>query len=102
MHLPSRPMATWRTLDEAAVQVGVSRRTLQRWIAERRIHAYRIAGDRRAWVDLDEVHELRTPRPRRPGPEAAPAETGLTGLTGEVLAEIESTEPKGEATEEGG
>lgn len=102
MHLPSRPMATWRTLDEAAVQVGVSRRTLQRWIAERRIYAYRIAGDRRAWVDLDEIRELRKPRPRLPGPGGAATETGLAELPGENLAERDSTELHGEATEEGG
>lgn len=101
MPLPSRPMATWRTLDEAAVQVGVSRRTLQRWIADRRIHAYRIAGDRRAWVDLDEVRELRKPRPRLPESEGAHAETGLAQPSGEVLAEPESPEPQGEATSEG-
>lgn len=57
-------MATWRTLDEAANQVGISRRTLQRWISERRIHSYTIAGDRRSWVDLDEVRKLRVPRPK--------------------------------------
>lgn len=106
MLLLSRPMATWRTLDDAASQVGVSRRTLQRWISERRIRAYSIAGDRRAWVDLDEIRALREPRPRMPQPQAGRAEkgapdTGSAGSAGEAAAQVEATEAEGEGTGEG-
>jgi excisionase family DNA binding protein len=64
------PMATWRTLDDAAAQLKIGRRTLTQWISDGKIKAYTIAGDRRRWVDLDEIKELRTPKPiERPPPK---------------------------------
>jgi excisionase family DNA binding protein len=49
-------------LDEAAGRTGVSRRTLERWLSERRIKRYRIAGDKRVFVDPAEIERLREPR----------------------------------------
>lgn len=89
MEVPCRPMATWRTLDEAANQVGISRRTLQRWISEGRVHSYTIAGDRRTWVDLDEVRKLRIPRPK-----ARPLQSGDDALS-EDLVDIQLDESPG-------
>lgn len=63
MALAFVPVTTWRSLDEAAKQSGISRRTLTRWIGEKRLTAYRIAGDRHRFVDLDEIKQLRKPRP---------------------------------------
>lgn len=57
------PMASWRFLDEAALETGVSRRTLNRWIATGLIQVYRVPGDRRRMVDLDDVRKLRQPKP---------------------------------------
>jgi excisionase family DNA binding protein len=57
-------MATWRTLDVAAEQISVSRRTIERWIAQGRIKSYNIAGDRHTYVDLDEIRKLREPKER--------------------------------------
>ena len=59
-------MPTWRSLDDAASQTGISRRTLTRWIGQGRLRAYSIAGDRRRYVDLDEIRKLREPRPIEP------------------------------------
>jgi excisionase family DNA binding protein len=63
MDLAFVPVATWRSLDEAARQTGISRRTLNRWLSEGKLTPYRIAGDRRRFVDLDEVKRLRKPQP---------------------------------------
>ena len=54
-------------LDEAAKRIGVSRRTLQRWLAEGRIKRFRVAGDRRVFVDPEEIERLREPREEPPG-----------------------------------
>jgi excisionase family DNA binding protein len=61
-------MPTLKTLDEAARLSGVSRRLLQKWVGEGRLTAYRIAGDRHRYVDLDEVKRLRKPE-RLPPPD---------------------------------
>lgn len=63
MALAFMPVTTWRSLNDAAKQSGISRRTLTRWISEKRLTAYRIAGDRRRFVDLDEIKQLRKPKP---------------------------------------
>ena len=63
MAIASRLVPTWRTLDEAAAQTGISRRTLTRWISEGRFRAYSRAGDRRRFVDLDDIRKLQELRP---------------------------------------
>jgi excisionase family DNA binding protein len=66
-------MATWRHLDDAAREEGVSRRTLNRWIEQGRLRVYRVPGDRRRMVDLDEIKKLRRPEPvKRPEPPPEP------------------------------
>jgi excisionase family DNA binding protein len=57
----SAQMPSLRSLDEAAQDVGVSRRLLQRWISEGKLQAYRIAGDRRRFVDIEQLNRLRKP-----------------------------------------
>lgn len=59
-------MPSLRSLDDAAREVGVSRRLLQRWISEGKLQAYRIAGDRRRFIDIDQLNRLRKPE-RLPG-----------------------------------
>jgi excisionase family DNA binding protein len=56
---------TWRSLDDAAQQTGISRRTLTRWISEGKLTAYSRAGDRRRYVDLDHIRKLQELRPLR-------------------------------------
>ncbi len=63
MAIASRLMPTWRSLEEAAKQTGVSRRTLTRWISDGRLRAYSRAGDRRRFVDLDDLRKLLELRP---------------------------------------
>jgi len=63
---------TLKSLDEAAEITGVPRRTLQRWLEEGKLTPWTIEGDRRRFVDLDEIKALREPRPeprRAPEPE---------------------------------
>jgi excisionase family DNA binding protein len=55
-------MSTIKSLDEAARASGVSRRLIQKWLGEKRLTAYSIAGDRRRFVDVDEIKKLREPR----------------------------------------
>jgi predicted site-specific integrase-resolvase len=59
-------MPTWRSLDAAAKQSGVSRRTLQRWVQQGRLTPYTIAGDPKMYLDLDQIKKLREPKPREP------------------------------------
>ena len=63
MAIASRLVPTWRTLDDAARQTGISRRTLTRWVSEHKLRAYSRAGDRRRYVDLDDLHKLQQLRP---------------------------------------
>ena len=56
------PVPTWRTMDEAAKQSKVSRRTITRWVTAGLIRVYRVEGDRRRYVDLDEIRKMRQPR----------------------------------------
>jgi excisionase family DNA binding protein len=56
-------MPSVKALDEAAQLVGVPRRTLQRWLGQGKLTANRIEGDRRRFVDVDEIKRLREPRP---------------------------------------
>jgi excisionase family DNA binding protein len=46
------------TTEEAADEVGVSRQTLQTWIAEDKIQAPRLVGTTRIWTEA-QVAELR-------------------------------------------
>jgi excisionase family DNA binding protein len=67
MALRSSPMPRWRTLNDAARETGISRRTLNRLISRGELRVYTVVGDRRHYVDLDEVEKLKEPRPKEPG-----------------------------------
>ncbi len=57
------PMSRIKPLDEAARLSRVGRRTIQRWLGEGRLTPFRIAGDKRRYVDVDEITKLRHPEP---------------------------------------
>jgi DNA-binding transcriptional MerR regulator len=59
-------MPRWRPLVDAACEFELHPRTLQRWAKQGLIRTYRVMGDRRAWVDLDEIEKLREPQPKPP------------------------------------
>jgi DNA-binding transcriptional MerR regulator len=61
--LPSESVPTWRSLNDASRQTKISKRTLQRWIARGLLRRYRIMGDPKAYVDLDEIKKLREIQP---------------------------------------
>ncbi len=46
-------------MDDAASQTGIGRRTLTRWVSDGKLRAYRRAGDRRRYVDLDDIKQLQ-------------------------------------------
>lgn len=71
-------MPTWRSLDDAAKQSGVSRRTLQRWVQQGRLTPYTIAGDPKMYLDLDQIRKLREPKPRPP--KQPPSDSPAAGL----------------------
>ncbi|MHB8589809.1 MAG: excisionase family DNA-binding protein [Candidatus Dormibacteraceae bacterium] len=62
MALASPVIPAVKTIDEAARHLKLSRRTIQRWLTEGKLTAYRIEGDRRRYVDPDEIRRLREPR----------------------------------------
>jgi excisionase family DNA binding protein len=45
----------WITVNQAVARVGVTERTLRRWLAEGLLKAYRPAGGRRVLIALDEL-----------------------------------------------
>jgi len=68
-------MPTLKTLDEVAQlripvtgrgSLRVSRRLLQQWLQQGKLKGWRIEGDKRRFVDLDEVKKLMQPRPITP------------------------------------
>ncbi len=50
-------------MDEAARQGGLGRRTLTRWVSEGKLRAYYAPGDRKRYVDMDEIAKARERRP---------------------------------------
>jgi excisionase family DNA binding protein len=54
---------TLSSIDEAAGALKIGRRTIQRWISEAKLTGYRIEGDKRRYVDLEEIRRLREPQP---------------------------------------
>jgi len=72
-------MPTLKTLDEVAKlsipvagrgSLRVSRRLLQQWLQQGKLKGWRIEGDKRRFVDLDEVKKLMQPRPVSPKAKA--------------------------------
>lgn len=63
MAVASRLMPTWRTMDDAARDSGISRRTLTQWVSDGKLRAYRRAGDRKRYVDLDDIKQLQKLQP---------------------------------------
>jgi len=54
------------TTNEAASAIGVSRQTLQTWIADGKVKVPKMIGNTRVWTE-SEVKELRrVPRERKP------------------------------------
>jgi len=56
-------MPTLRSLDDAAKQAKVSRRLIQQWLGEGRLKRWQVPGDRKRYVDMDELKRLLRPRP---------------------------------------
>jgi excisionase family DNA binding protein len=63
MGIASVNMPNVKSLDDAARLAGVHRRTIQRWLGDGLLTPYRIPGDRKRYVDLDELSRLRAPQP---------------------------------------
>lgn len=59
--LQPRIQPSWRPIRQVAAVVGVSRRTLERWVVQGAITAYRVPGDRRTFLDMEEVGHVREP-----------------------------------------
>jgi len=56
-------MPSLRSLDDAARIGKVSRRLIQKWLGEGKLKRWQIPGDRKRYVDMDEVKRLLEPRP---------------------------------------
>jgi transposase-like protein len=57
-------------LGDVARDFGISRDTLYRLVRRHGLQTYRRAGDRRTWVDRDEIRPLVALRPKNPRPVA--------------------------------
>ena len=55
-------MPSLRSLDDAARIGKVSRRLLQQWLSEGKLKRWQIPGDRKRYVDMDEVKKLLEPK----------------------------------------
>jgi transposase-like protein len=53
-------------LGDVARDFGISRDTLYRLVRRHGLQTYRRAGDRRTWVDRDEIRPLVALRPKNP------------------------------------
>ena len=67
---PSRTVRRLESIPHAAEYVGVSTKTVRRWIAAGRVTGYR-AGPRLIRVDLNELDAMLRPIPTTGGPDAA-------------------------------
>jgi excisionase family DNA binding protein len=56
------PMPKVIPMVEAAERLGVHESTIRRWIGQGKLKPYRIHGDRRRFVSVDEVEALREPQ----------------------------------------
>lgn len=55
----------WVPIDEAVQATGISRATLDRWIAAERIRSQKYPRDRRTYVELGEIAAAARTAPRR-------------------------------------
>lgn len=55
-------MPTLRTVEATAKAEKISARQLHRWVAEGKLKRWKIEGDRKLYLDLDELRKLRQPR----------------------------------------
>jgi transposase-like protein len=62
-------------LGDVARDFGISRDTLYRLVRRHGLQTYRRAGDRRTWVDRDEIRPLVALRPKNPTPGADSSHT---------------------------
>jgi hypothetical protein len=60
-------MPTLKPITEAVRLAKVSRRLLNQWLKEGRIKKWKIEGDRRGYVDMQEIERLKQPRIVPPG-----------------------------------
>jgi excisionase family DNA binding protein len=66
MEVLCAPMPKVIPVTEAAERLGVHETTIRRWVKEGRLKPYRVMGDRRRFVSVDEVEALREPQELRP------------------------------------
>jgi hypothetical protein len=68
-------MPTYVPIQDVIATEGVSRSTIDRWRRRRLLQAYTSPGvDRRVYIDLDQLAELRrNPPPRQEGRRSEPA-----------------------------
>jgi 8-oxo-dGTP diphosphatase len=57
-------------LDELAKELNLSRATIYRLVRRHRLETYKRAGDRRTWIDRDQLAPLLGFQPRQPGSRA--------------------------------
>jgi excisionase family DNA binding protein len=63
-----RLVASWVPLVDVAARRGISASTLRRWIRQGKLERHRPMGDRRVYVDDEEVARLMSREPQRESP----------------------------------
>ncbi len=59
------------SVDEAAIELGVSRATVWKWLRRHEIQTFRALGDRRTLISRSDIARLREPVPIDPPKKAA-------------------------------
>lgn len=66
-------MANYLAYKDAAARFGVSEWTIYSWVSRGLIHKYKRPLDRRVYVDVREIEEIRNATPTRAGDALPPA-----------------------------
>ncbi len=64
-------METYVSVDDAADELGVSRATLWKWIKRYDLPTFRFLGERRTFIQREDVTKMKEPIPINPAKKCA-------------------------------
>lgn len=75
------PAPKLETVDQAAAELGVHKRTLQTWLTKGRLDRYYRPGDQRTYVRISDRKRLQKPVRRRADPSPNHPATGVSSTS---------------------
>lgn len=87
------------TIKEAVKHVGRSERTIRKWLADERLTAHRVEGDRRKTVFIDTDELLMAAADMTSPPTMKPRLQGSKGEVAAIRQHLEATEKRLETSE---